>query len=437
MIRDKTTTAVKPDPSKATGNHNTALAKAKQAGLKASEKKSNITSICIYFQVHQPFRLRNYSFDQIGKNHFYENYEQNLAILNKIADKCYLPTNAKLLELMMRHKGKFKVAFSFSGCALEQFELYRPDVLRSFQALVASGFVEVLGETYYHSLSFLYSKKEFDKQVEKHGQKIKQLFDTVPSVFRFTELIYSNEIANHVAAMGYKGMLCEGSDQWLQGRSPNHVYHSPENVNFSLLLKNYSLRDDIAFRFSNREWKNYPLTAEKFVTWLREDSADAETINLFMDYETFGEHQWKETGIFDFLDYLPEHILKRPDFIFKTPGEVLQSYTAGEVYDVPEYSSWADAERYLSAWRENEMQKEALRKIYLLEERVLQTGNEDLLKVWRKLQTSDHFYYMSTKFWADGDVHKYFSPFTSPYDACMYYMNVVSDLEKTIEAALE
>jgi len=416
------------------GQHISLTAKAKQA--KPQQKKNFGTSICFYFQVHQPFRLRNYNFDEIGKDHYYENYDQNVSILNKVADKCYLPTNAKLLELMMRHKGKFKVAFSFSGCALEQFELYRPDVLRSFKALVNSGYVEVLSETYYHSLSFLYSKEEFDRQVEKHKQKIKELFDEEPKVFRFSELIYSNELANHIAAKGYKGMLCEGTDKWLKGRSPNHVYLSPENLNFSLLLKNYHLSDDIAFRFSNREWENWPLTAEKFATWLHDHAADAETINLFLDYETFGEHQWKETGIFDFLDYLPEYVLNHPDFSFRTPSEVIQTYTARDVYDVPEYSSWADEERDLSAWRENEMQKEALEKIYALEKTVLQTHNEDLIKVWSKLQTSDHFYYMSTKFWADGDVHKYFSPFPTPYDACVYYMNVISDLEKTVEEEL-
>jgi alpha-amylase len=402
-----------------------------------SKPQANVypgTSVCFYFQVHQPFRLRNYNFDQVGVDHFYENYDQNVAILNKVADKCYLPTNAKIMELMKRHKGRFKVSYSISGVALEQFELYRPDVIKSFQDLVSTGNAELLAETYHHSLSFLFSKEEFDRQVELHGKKVKELFGIKPVVFRNTELIFSNDLAVHVASMGYKAMLCEGADKWLHQRSPNRVYHSPGMDNFPLLLKNYRLSDDIAFRFSNREWKDWPLTAEKFSNWLHEHAGDAETINLFMDYETFGEHQWKETGIFNFLDDLPEMILDHPDFYFRTPSEVLAVHPVRDVYDVPQFTSWADAERDLSAWNENEMQREALEKIYALEKAVKETGDEDLLKVWGKLQTSDHFYYMSTKFWADGDVHKYFSPFQSPYEACTYYMNVLSDLEKTISA---
>jgi alpha-amylase len=230
-------------------------------------------------------------------------------------------------------------------------------------------------------------------------------------------------------------MLCEGADKWLNSRSPNHVYRSPDIENFSLLLKNYSLSDDIAFRFSSHDWDMWPLTAEKFSKWLHDHADNAETINLFMDYETFGEHQWEETGIFDFLEYLPEYVLEHPDFAFRTPSEVIQTYPAKDIYDVPEYSSWADELRDLSAWTENEMQREAIEKIYSLEENVKASGNQDLLKVWSKLQSSDHFYYMSTKFWADGDVHRYFSPFPSPYDACVYYMNVISDLEISIRNA--
>jgi alpha-amylase len=411
--------------------------KLKSAGAKPQPENVNGTSVCFYFQVHQPFRLRRYNFDQIGSDHFYEHYDQNVSILNKVADKCYLPTNSKILELLMRHKGKFKVAYSISGVALEQFGLYRPDVIKSFQALAATGSVEMLGETYYHSLSFLYSKEEFDRQVKMHREQLKSLFDVEPTTFRNTELIFNNELAKHVASLGYKGMLCEGADKWLNGRTPNQLYTSPDIEKFSLLLKNYRLSDDIAFRFSNHEWEDWPLTADKFSQWLHDHAGNAETINLFMDYETFGEHQWKETGIFDFLDNLPEMILDHPDFHFRTPAEVINLCPPRDVYDVPEFTSWADAERDLSAWNENEMQREALDKIYALEKAVKETENPDLLKVWGKLQTSDHFYYMSTKFWADGDVHKYFSPFESPYDACVYYMNVISDLKLTLTEELQ
>ncbi len=407
---------------------------AKTTPASAAKKQGTLpgTSVCFYFQVHQPFRLRNYHYDEIGQDHYYENHDLNVEILNKVADKCYLPTNAKILELLLRHKGKFKVAYSISGVALEQFELHRPDVILSFQALAASGYVEILDETYYHSLSFLYSKEEFDRQVKLHREKIKTLFNLEPAIFRNTELIFNNDLAKHVAAMGYKGMLCEGTDRYLRTRTPNQVYTSPGIDNFSLLLKNYRLSDDIAFRFSNHQWENWPLTADKFSQWLHDHAGNAETINLFMDYETFGEHQWKETGIFNFLDNLPEMILDHPDFYFRSPSEVLAAHPVRDVYDVPEFTSWADEERDLSAWNENALQREALAKIYVLEEAVKATGNDDLLKVWGKLQTSDHFYYMSTKFWADGDVHKYFSPFASPYDAGIYFMNVISDLGKTI-----
>ncbi|MGB3076854.1 MAG: glycoside hydrolase family 57 protein [Chitinophagales bacterium] len=417
-----------------TANLTSAILPAELITLSPARKANELpgTSVCFYFQVHQPFRLRNYNYDQIGHDHYYENYDMNVEILNKVADKCYLPTNAKILELLLRHKGRFKVAYSISGVALEQFELYRPDVILSFQALAATGYVEMLDETYYHSLSFLYSKDEFDRQVKMHREKIKKLFNLEPAIFRNTELIFNNDLAAHVASLGYKGMLCEGTDRYLVTRSPNQVYTAPGVENFSLLLKNYRLSDDIAFRFSNHNWEDWPLTADKFSKWLHDHAGQAETINLFMDYETFGEHQWKETGIFDFLDNLPEMILDHPDFYFRSPSEVISNHPPRDVYDAPEFTSWADEERDLSAWNENELQREALEKIYALEHAVKATDNEDLLKVWSKLQTSDHFYYMSTKFWADGDVHKYFSPFPSPYDAGIFYMNVISDLEKTI-----
>jgi alpha-amylase len=392
-----------------------------------------MTSVCFYFQVHQPFRIRNYGYIEIGSNHFYEDYEKNFEILNKVADKCYLPTNTKMLKLIKRHNGKFRISYSISGVALEQFEQYRPEVIESFKKLVDTGCVEILSETYYHSLSFLYSKQEFERQVKKHFQKVKLHLGVEPTTFRNTELIFSNEIAQYVSAMGFKGMLCEGVDRFLFERTPNYVYASPGIDDFKLLLKNYKLSDDIAFRFSNKQWEDHPLTSEKFANWVHGHAGDAECINLFMDYETFGEHQWKETGIFNFLDHLPEKILAHPDFNFKTPTEVMESFTARDIYDVPYTTSWADAERDLSAWNENKMQKFSLHKIYSLEKKVKKSNNQELVDTWAKLTTSDHFYYMSTKFWSDGDVHKYFSPYDSPYDAHIFYMNVLSDFEQTIK----
>ena len=375
-------------------------------------------SVCFYFQVHQPFRLKRYSFFDIGKDHFYEDDEKNKLILDKVSEKCYIKTNRKMLELINRHKGKFKVSYSISGACLEQFENHRPDVLQSFIDLAKTGCVEFISETYYHSLSFIYSKDEFRRQVEMHKEKIKTYFDQTPKVFRNTELIYNNEIAAFVEKMGYKAILCEGVDRYLGKRSPNFLYQP-------------------AFRFSDRGWTEWPLHADTFASWVHKVAGNGEVVNLFMDYETFGEHQWEETGIFDFLDHLPKEILSHPDFDFKTISEAADQYKVRDIYDVPDYTSWADAERDLSAWLSNPMEKEAAARIYKLEENVKKTGNPDLMDVWGKMQTSDHFYYMCTKFWSDGDVHKYFSPYDSPYDAYIYYMNVLADFETTVEDALK
>jgi len=389
-----------------------------------------MTSICFYFQVHQPFRIRNYSFFDIGWNHDYFDDPKNREILNKVADKCYLRTNQKMLELIERHKGRFRISYSISGTAIEQFEKYRPDVLQSFINLANTGCVEFLAETYYHSLSFVHSKQEFKRQVDKHTGLIKKYFNQTPSTFRNTELIYNNELAAFIEGLGFKGILCEGVDRLLAGRSPNFLYRpvigSPE---VKLLLKNHLLSDDIAFRFSDRGWAQFPLTADKFANWVYQVAGHGETINLFMDYETFGEHQWESTGIFDFLDQMPGQILNHPDFNFKTPSEVVEAYPTRGIYDAHDFISWADTERDLSAWLSNSMQREAFRQVYSLEEKIKACSDKELLCDWEKMQTSDHYYYMCTKFWNDGDVHKYFSPYDSPYDAYMYFMNAFSDLE--------
>jgi alpha-amylase len=386
-------------------------------------------SVCFYFQVHQPYRLRHYSFFDIGHSHLYEDESKNREVMNKVADKCYIPTNRKMLELIRRHDGNFRISYSISGVALEQFAQYRPDVLQSFVELAATGCVEFLSETYAHSLSFIYSKQEFARQIKKHASLIRSYFGQEPKVFRNTELIYNNELAVFIENMGYKGILCEGVDRLLGYRSPNFVYDPVGCKNLKVLLKNYRLSDDIAFRFSDKGWKEFPLTADKFTGWAHSVAGCGETINLFMDYETFGEHQWESTGIFNFLDHLPGKILQHPDFNFKTPSEVIDTYPARGEYDAHHFISWADTERDLSAWLSNSMQHEAAKRIYSLEKEIHECGNNDLLNIWEKLQTSDHFYYMCTKFWNDGDVHKYFSPYDSPYDAYMFYMNAFSDLE--------
>ncbi len=391
-------------------------------------------SVCIYFQVHQPYRLRRYSFFDIGKSHVYEDEKQNRQILNKIADKCYLPANGLLLELIEEYRGDFRIAFSLTGVILEQMERYRPDVLDSFKRLADTGCVEFLGETYYHSLAFLFSAREFKEQVKLHGQKTRELFGRKPLSFRNTELIYNNELAKVAEEMGYKVILAEGADKILGWRSPNFVYRPEGCREIRLLLKNYRLSDDIAFRFSNPRWQEFPLLADKFARWLHQINTNGEVINLFMDYETFGEHQWRETGIFEFLRALPREIARHPDFRFQTPAEAAAAYEPAAVLDVPELISWADTERDLTAWLGNAMQKDAARALYEMEKSVRRLKDKELLHLWRKLQTSDHFYYMCTKWFADGDVHKYFNPHETPYDACISYMNILEDLSRRLES---
>jgi len=389
-------------------------------------------SVCIYFQVHQPYRLRPFSFFDIGGSQVYEDEENNRAILNKIADKCYLPTNAILLELIQKHHGDFRLAFSLTGVVMEQLEQYRPDVLASFQRLAETGCVEFLSETYYHSLAFIFSRREFQEQVEMHRTKIQALFGWQPVTFRHTELIYNNALAALVEEMGYQAILAEGVDHILGWRSPNVVYRPVGCSKIKLLLKNYRLSDDIAFRFSDSRWVEYPLLADKFAHWLHQLPAGSEIINLFMDYETFGEHQWQETGIFDFLRALPQEITRQDGFRFQTPAEVVRDHEPVAPLDVADLTSWADTERDLTAWMGNAMQQDALRNLYEMEVAVRRTVDQTLLSVWRKLQTSDHFYYMCTKWLEDGDVHKYFNPYESPYDAYINYMNILDDLSGRI-----
>ncbi|MBN2803795.1 MAG: glycoside hydrolase family 57 protein [Deltaproteobacteria bacterium] len=390
-------------------------------------------NISFYFQVHQPNRLKKYSYFHIGKDHFYEDEEKNSAIMNKVADKCYLPTNHLMLKLIDRFGEAFKISYSISGTAIEQMKKFNPQTLDTFKALADTGCVEFIDETYNHSLSFIYSRDEFVRQVERHSELIQKEFGQKPTTFRNTELIYNNDVAATVEKMGYKTILAEGADHVLGWRSPNFLYQPQSCNKLNLMLKNYKLSDDIAFRFSNKGWEEYPLSAEKFAKWCHAVAGNGETINLFMDYETFGEHQWEDSGIFNFLEHLPEAILKHPDFRFATPAEVSASLSPVAKLDVPHFVSWADIERDLSAWKGNHLQDDSLEAVFALEQRVMATGNMDLINTWRALQTSDHFYYMCTKWFQDGDVHKYFNPYSSPYDAYINYQNVLADFETTIK----
>lgn len=393
-------------------------------------------SICFYFQVHQPTRLRLYRFFDIGKDsHYYDDFA-NRTILRRVAQRCYLPMNELLLNLIKQNGGKFKVAFSISGSVLEQFDRYAPEVIDSFRRLADTGCVEFLSETYYHSLASLASPAEFKHQVLKHKAAIEHYFGVTPKAFRNTELIYSDAIGEMVYEMGFKTMLTEGARHVLAWKSPNYVYSGALAPKLNLLLKNSSLSDDIAFRFSDRSWNNWPLTGEKYLGWIKSAADKDEIVNLFMDYETFGEHQKAQSGIFEFMKFLPEVILNDGTFEFVTPSEATKKHKAIGTLDVPDPISWADEERDVTAWLGNELQNDAYGKLYGLTEKLSILNNEDLWADFGHLQESDHFYYMCTKFFSDGAVHKYFNPYDTPYEAFINYMNVLSDFILRVDDAI-
>jgi alpha-amylase len=390
-------------------------------------------SVCLYFQVHQPTRLRLYRFFDIGKDsHYYDDFA-NRTIFKRVAQRCYQPMNDILLQAIKRNKGKFKVAFSISGSALEQFERYAPEVLDSFRELAATGCVEFLSETYYHSLASLRSPAEFKLQVNKHKEMIQNLFGVTPTAFRNTELIYSDEIGSMVHDLGFNTMLTEGARHIMGWKSPNHIYSNDIAPKLKLLLRNYPLSDDIAFRFSNKAWNEWPLTTEKYVNWLNQ--ADGEIINLFMDYETFGEHQSESTGIMEFMSHLPEAVLAG-GLKFVTPSEAASKLKPVADLSVPEPISWADEERDLSAWLGNELQQDAFNKLYSLTEKLSIINDGTLWADFGHLQESDHLYYMCTKFFSDGEIHQRFNPYDTPYEAFINYMNVLSDFIIRVNEAL-
>ena len=389
-----------------------------------------MVSVCLYLHLHQPQRLANFRIFDIGKNKDYFDRKKNKMYLERIIKKSYIPTNKILLDLINNTNGRFKVSFSITSVLLEQLEEH-PKVLESFRKLSDTGCCELISETYYHSLASVFSEKEFKRQIKKHEKKLYGVFSVKPKIFRNTELIYQNEIGKMVSKIGYKGILAEGWDKILEWRSPCFIYKGKNN-NLSILLKHYKLSDDVAFRFSERKWEGWPLTATKFAKWITNHNGNGHLVNLFMDYETFGEHQWEETGIFEFLKHFPLEVLKNNDE-FVTPSEAIDKFNPVAEIDFPNLISWADSERDLSAWIGNKMQKSALSELYRLEEDILKYGNRKLIEDWRKLQTSDHFYYMCTKWFSDGDVHKYFNPYKSPYDAFIIFMNILNDLKFRLE----
>jgi len=382
-------------------------------------------ALCLYFQVHQPLRLRRYRFFEIGNDHYYYDDYTNESIMRRIADNCYLPANAILLDLILSLKGKFKISFSISGLALDQFEHYVPEVIESFQELAATGCVEFLAETHSHSLVSLKNKDEFTEQIKAHSQRIEKLFGQKPQVFRNTELIYSDRIGEMVAEHGFKGILTEGAEHILGWQSPNYLYNNAIRPKLKVLMRNSKLSDAIAFQFTAKNG----LTTEKFIDLLNKVNKKENIVNIFMNYETFGEHQQKETGIFDFLTYLPETVLLNTDFQFATATEIVENYQAVSPVHVPHPISWSEKERDLSPWLGNHLQDEAYNKLYELRDSVIEIDDQHLNRDWKFLQASDHFHYMCTKFIDNGDVHSNFNPYESPYDAFINYMNILSDFK--------
>jgi len=389
--------------------------------------------IVLYLHVHQPWRVRDYTVFDTGVAHDYfangsDANRNNREIFLKVADKSYRPMN-QLLQKLLDTQPEFKVSLSITGTFLEQAEAWAPDVIESFRKLVETGRVEIVSETYYHSLAFFFSRTEFEHQVEAHRQKVRDLFGVETGVFRNTELAYNNELAKWAEDYGFKGILSEGWDPILDWRSPNYVYRPATTEKIKLLMKNYRLSDDVAFRFSNQEWDAYPLKADTYDDWVNSAlGPEGEVVNLFMDYETFGEHQWAETGIFDFFGDFVKRWLANPANTFYTTSEACDAFEPADTIDCHQTITWADTERDLTAWLGNAMQHEAMRYLYELEDDVLRTADETLIADWRRLTTSDHAYYMCTKWFTDGDVHAYFSPYDSPYDAFLYFMNAVRDV---------
>ena len=390
-------------------------------------------AICLYLHLHQPVRYREYSIFDVGNNSNYfkdafSGRQSNERIFKKVAAKSYHPM-LDLLEKNLRAHRDFKVSFSITGTWLEQAEKWDYALIEQIRRMVATGKVEIVGETFYHSLAFFYDRKEFENQVNAHIAKIRNFFGVVPRVFRNTEFAYNDELAKWADEKGYTAILAEGWDKILGWRSPNHVYRPVGCKNLKLLLKNYRLSDDIAFRFSNRGWSEWPLTVPKYQTWVDNDCLRGPLINLFMDFETFGEHQWADTGIFDFMDQFISSWLGAYENKFVTVSEAAQLEPPQDEISMPGIVTWADTERDLSAWASNAMQTSAMRDLFNLREQVLNSRDLALISDWRHLTTSDHAYSMCTKYWNDGDVHAYFSAYASPYESFMYFMNVLRDIE--------
>lgn len=393
--------------------------------------------VALYLFLHQPYRLTDLSVFDLDNEHDYfatDQSDQNRDVFLKVTQKSYLPMLTLLLQCVEKYPD-FRFAFSATGVFLEQAAAYAPEVMELLKKLAAHGNqVEVLTETYYHSLAGLYSETEFAAQVKLHQDLTKKLFGLTPTVFRNTEMIYNNYIAWQIAKLGFQGTLTEAVDRLLAGQPRTQLWRSQSNPSLPLMLKHAQLSDDIAFRFSDKNWKEWPLTSEKYLTWLGNYYPD-EIIGLFMDFETFGEHQWESTGIFDFFATFVGQAVKTKDLRFTLPSlefAQIKDLAKLPVYQVENPISWADVDRDLSAWRSNPLQEDTLKQMFALEKDVLATGDAKLIQAWRRLLTSDHYYYMCTKYFADGDVHSYFSAYNSPFEAYRRFCLALADIKERV-----
>lgn len=386
-------------------------------------------NICLHFSVHQPFRLRSYRFFDIGQDHYYYDDFSNKSNALTIAKRCYMPMNNLLLSLINANKKAFKVSFSISGSALEQFEMYTPEVIESFKQLAKTGCVEFVAETDAHSLISTYNKEEFAIQAQANVEKINALFGQQPKVFKNTGFVYSDELGEQIYHLGFNGILAEGAEQILGWKSPNFLYCCDKQPRLKVLLRNFKLTDDVALRFSRQTWSEWPLTAEKYTAWILKSLESEELVNLFFDYDAFGGHNRAESGIFDFFAAFVSMIVANKNVAFVTPSEVLKNLQPISVLSVPQYTSCADEERDLSAWLGNNLQKQAFDTLSSLHRLVRAVNDDKLIADWNRLQASENFHYMSTKFF---NHEAGFSPYQTPYEAFINFMNIVSDFAEQL-----
>jgi len=394
-----------------------------------------MTSIVYYFQVHQPYRVRPFPYEAIGAGEGPWDDWLNEDVAKRVTEKCYLPMNRQLLRAVERTDGRFRCAFSVSGTAIRQLAAWAPEAIQSFRDLADTGAVEFLCETSRHSLAALADPEEFRAQVDEQRALLEEHLGVRPTAFRNTELITDASVARQVKDLGFEVLLAEGADQLLHGRTAQALYGMAGADDFPLMLRDFPLSDDIGFRFSNRDWEGYPLLAPTFNGWLEALPDDRPFVGLFMDYETFGEHQSVDTGIFDFMDAMVDLAVESDRLDFATPTEVARRESVVESLEYPRPISWADEERDVSAWLGNHMQRSAHEAIYALGPAARACGDPELLNSWRDFTTSDHVYYMSTKCATDGDVHEYFSPYPSPHDAYLNVMNALEDLRRRLGAS--